>query len=166
VIQLRLSLDNLNEIPLEVKGLTFQYHSRNEPAIKDISLTLTTGEILLLAGASGCGKTTLMRCINGLIPRIYRGELKGEISIFGNSINNLSMSELSQNVGTVLQDPERQIVGSYVFNEVAFGLENLGLPRTEILNRVDNTLEYLGISHLRDREVFNISDAAAYSSTG
>jgi energy-coupling factor transporter ATP-binding protein EcfA2 len=112
---------------------------------------------LLLAGASGCGKTTLMRCINGLIPRIYRGELEGQISVFGKSVHDLSMSELSQNVGTVLQDPERQIVGSYVLNEVAFGLENLGLPRDEILTRVDSTLEYLGITHLRDREVFNIS---------
>jgi energy-coupling factor transporter ATP-binding protein EcfA2 len=150
-------LDNPTEIPLEVKGLTFKYHSRNEPAIKGINLILTPGEILLLAGASGCGKTTLMRCINGLIPRIYRGELEGQISVFGKSVHDLSMSELSQNVGTVLQDPERQIVGSYVLNEVAFGLENLGLPRDEILTRVDSTLEYLGITHLRDREVFNIS---------
>jgi energy-coupling factor transporter ATP-binding protein EcfA2 len=150
-------LDNPTEIPLEVKGLTFKYHSRSEPAIKGINLTLTPGEILLLAGASGCGKTTLMRCINGLIPRIYRGELEGQISVFGKSVHDLSMSELSQNVGTVLQDPERQIVGSYVLNEVAFGLENLGLPRDEILTRVDSTLEYLGITHLRDREVFNIS---------
>jgi energy-coupling factor transport system ATP-binding protein len=150
-------LDNSVGTPLEVKGLTFQYHSREEPAIKDISLTLAPGEILLLAGASGCGKTTLMRCINGLIPRIYRGELQGQICVFGNSVHDLSMSELSQNVGTVLQDPERQIVGSYVLNEVSFGLENLGLPRTEILKRVDSTLEYLGIAHLRDREVFNIS---------
>ena len=143
--------------PLEIEGLTFRYHSRTEPALKDISFSLNPGEILLLAGASGCGKTTLMRCINGLIPRVYRGALEGQIRLFGRAIHELSMSELSRDVGTLLQDPERQIVGSYVLNEVAFGLENLGVARAEIIERVDRTLKYLGISHLRDREVFNIS---------
>ncbi len=98
-----------------------------------------------------------MRCINGLIPRIYRGKLEGSISVFGRPAREMSMAELSQSVGTVLQDPERQIVGSYVLNEVAFGLENLSLPRPEILERVDQTLDYLGISELREREVFNLS---------
>ncbi len=112
---------------------------------------------MLLAGASGCGKTTLMRCINGLIPKIYRGSLEGQIRVYGRPVSEMSMAELSQSVGTLLQDPERQIVGSYVLNEVAFGLENLGLPRGEIMERVERTLDYLGIAHLRDREVFNIS---------
>ncbi len=142
---------------LEVERLTFRYHTRQEPAIQDLSFDLQPGEVMLLAGASGCGKTTLMRCINGLIPKIYRGNLEGQVRVFGKRVNEMSMAELSQSVGTLLQDPERQIVGSYVLNEVAFGLENLGLPRGEILEKVDRTLEYLGISHLRDREVFNIS---------
>lgn len=142
---------------LEVEGLTFCYHTRQEPAIQDLSFDLQPGEVMLLAGASGCGKTTLMRCINGLIPKIYRGNLEGQVRVFGKRVNEMSMAELSQSVGTLLQDPERQIVGSYVLNEVAFGLENLGLPRGEILEKVDRTLDYLGISHLRDREVFNIS---------
>jgi energy-coupling factor transport system ATP-binding protein len=150
-------LNSSLEKPLEIEGLSFRYHSRAELAIKDISLALEPGEIVLLAGASGCGKTTLMRCVNGLIPRVYQGDLQGEIRIFGKPVQDLSMAELSQNVGTLLQDPERQIVGSYVLNEVAFGLENLGLERQEILERVDATLAYLGIAHLREREVFNIS---------
>jgi energy-coupling factor transport system ATP-binding protein len=144
-------------LPLLVENLTFRYQRRSEPAIQNISLTLQPGEILLLAGASGCGKTTLMRCLNGLAPRVYRGEISGKIEIFGSPVEKLSMSQLSQYVGTLLQDPERQIVGSYVLNEVAFGLENLGLPRDEILQRVDETLEYLGIAHLRERENFYIS---------
>ena len=73
------------------------------------------------------------------------GKLDGSISVFGKPVREMSMAELSQSVGTVLQDPERQIVGSYVLNEVAFGLENLGLPRDEILERVEQTLDYLGI---------------------
>lgn len=92
------------------------------------------GEVLLIAGSSGCGKTTLMRSINGLIPHTYRGEYHGDIKLFGKSVFEMKMVEISKNVGTVLQDPERQIVASYVFNEIAFGLENLGLPREEIFD--------------------------------
>ena len=112
---------------------------------------------MLVAGTSGCGKTTLLRCINGLIPRSYRGEITGDIQILGQDSHTLSMATLSQKVGTLLQDPERQIVGSYVLNEVAFGLENLGMPREQIVQRVDETLDYLGILKLRDRETFSLS---------
>ncbi len=112
---------------------------------------------MLLAGASGSGKTTLMRCINGLIPRTYHGYGKGEIRVFGQTVREMTMAELSRIVGTLLQDPERQIVSSYVVNEVAFGLENLGMPRDEILQRVAETLRYLNISSLSDRETFQLS---------
>ncbi len=145
------------DLPLQIEGLTFRYHTRPEPALQDVSLTLEPGELLLVAGASGCGKTTLIRCVNGLIPRTYRGDLQGRILVYGQDARSMSMAELSQQVGTLLQDPERQIVGSFVLNEVAFGLENLGLPRTEIRARVDEVLAYLGISHLRDRETFHLS---------
>jgi len=98
-----------------------------------------------------------MRSINGLIPQTYRGEYEGDIKLFGKSVFDMEMMEISQTVGTVLQDPERQIVASYVFNEIAFGLENLGLPRQEILDRIDKILDYLKISYLRDRETFQLS---------
>jgi energy-coupling factor transport system ATP-binding protein len=142
---------------LSVKGLTFHYHTRSELALDTINLQLYPGQVLLLAGASGSGKTTLMRCINGLIPRTYHGEVNGEILVFGEPVSTLSMAQLSQTVGTLLQDPERQIVATFVLNEVAFGLENLGLPRAEILHRVDETLAYLNISQLRNRETFQLS---------
>jgi len=139
---------------LLIDNLSFRYQRREELALHGVSFQVKPGEILLIAGASGCGKTTLMRCINGLIPRTYRGELTGDIQVFGKSVSNMNMPELSQQVGTILQDPERQIVGSYVLNEVVFGLENLGLPRDEILQRADETLNFLSISHLKDRETF------------
>ncbi len=142
---------------LQITNLSFRYQRRAEFALHNISFQVQPGEVLLIAGASGCGKTTLMRCINGLIPRTYHGELQGEINLFGKPVAEMSMPELSQQVGTILQDPERQIVGSYVLNEVAFGLENLGLAREEILQRADETLNFLGISHLRDRETFSTS---------
>ena len=146
-----------DSLPLVIENLSFRYRTREELALKDITLSISPGEVVLLAGASGCGKTTLMRCINGLIPRTYRGELHGDIRIFGQSVKEMSMPELSQAVGTLLQDPEHQIVGSHVLNEVAFGLENLSIPRDEILERADNTLRFLGIEDLKDRETFSTS---------
>ena len=149
--------NTFNALPLEIKNLNFTYRIRTEPAIKDINLKINPGELMLVAGASGSGKTTLMRCINGLIPRSYRGILEGDIQLFGTSITEMDMADLSQNVGTLLQDPERQIVSSHVMNEVAFGLENLAWERERIIERVDETLDFLNISFLRDRETFTLS---------
>jgi len=147
----------MSDLPLVVKDLTFRYRRREQAAIEQISFELRPGQVMLIAGSSGCGKTTLMRCINGLIPNTYSGEMSGEILLFGKSVTEMEMAEISQTVGTLLQDPERQILGSYVINEVAFGLENLGVPRDEMLRRVDAALERLGILYLRDRETFGNS---------
>ncbi len=147
----------MDEYFVWVNDLTFRYRDRVNPAIQHISFAVKPGELMLIAGASGCGKTTLIRCLNGLIPRSYKGDLQGEILIGGKPIRNLSLARISQLVGTVLQDPERQILGTRVRNEVAFGLENLGLDRGEIIERIDQALHYLGIEHLRDRETFNLS---------
>jgi energy-coupling factor transporter ATP-binding protein EcfA2 len=105
--------------PIEIEHLTFRYRSREENALDDISLKVEKGQIVLIAGPSGCGKTTLARCINGLIPRSYKGELSGELRMMGQSIEKLTLAKISQMIGTVLQDPERQILGSKVRNEVA-----------------------------------------------
>ncbi|HNT55796.1 MAG TPA: ABC transporter ATP-binding protein, partial [Anaerolineaceae bacterium] len=143
--------------PLFIEDLSFRYRSRTDWALKHINLTVQPGQVLLIAGASGCGKTTLIRCLNGLIPNSYKGELQGRIVIQGQNIQNYSLARISQMVGTVLQDPERQILGTRVLAEVAFGLENLGLSRSEILSRVDEALERLRITHLRNRETFLLS---------
>jgi energy-coupling factor transport system ATP-binding protein len=150
-------MSTLQQPALKIRDLSFQYRIRDSLAIENINFDLQPGELKLIVGASGSGKTTLMRCINGLIPRSYRGELHGTIELFGEDIRGFSMAQLAQTVGTLLQDPERQIVTSYVRNEIAFGLENLGLPRKEILARVDETLAFLGIEHLRDRATFELS---------
>jgi energy-coupling factor transport system ATP-binding protein len=140
-----------------VAGLSFRYRDRESPAIQGISFEVAAGEMLLIAGASGCGKTTLVRCLNGLIPRSYKGELQGRIALLGQDIAGLPLARISQMVGTVLQDPERQILGTRVLHEVAFGLENLGLPRDEIRERAEQALAYLNIAELRDRETFHLS---------
>ncbi len=145
------------EIPLTVENLSFRYRDRETTAIRNISFSADPGEILLIAGASGCGKTTLIRCINGLIPRSYKGERSGSILLNGQETTGWSLAKISQTVGTVLQDPERQILGTKVLHEVAFGLENFGMPRPQIITRVDEALNYLNISYLRDRETFHLS---------
>jgi len=146
-----------DSLPLVVENLSFRYRDRQGAAINNISFEAKPGEILLIAGASGCGKTTLIRCINGLIPRSYKGEMSGRVLVFGEETATWKLSQISQKIGTVLQDPERQILGTKVLNEVAFGLENLTVPREEILQRVDESLEYLKILHLRERETFTLS---------
>jgi energy-coupling factor transport system ATP-binding protein len=147
----------MSEAPLVIDNLSFRYRDRQGAAIHNISFVAKPGEVLLIAGASGCGKTTLIRAINGLIPRSYKGEMSGEVLVFGEEVKDWKLSQISQKIGTVLQDPERQILGTKVVNEVAFGLENLGMPRKEIYKRVDEALEFLKISHLRSRETFNLS---------
>jgi energy-coupling factor transport system ATP-binding protein len=148
-------MDNIT--PLIVEDLSFRYRRRDDFAIQKINFEVHPGQVMLIAGASGCGKTTLMRCINGLIPHTYDGEKHGDIRLFGQSVWGLPMAQISQSVGTLLQDPERQILGSYVLNEVAFGLESLGLPRDEVLTRVDEALSRLNILEMLERETFHAS---------
>ena len=147
----------MSESPLVIENLSFQYRTRPEPAIQNISFELKPGEMLLIAGSSGCGKTTLARCINGLIPRSYRGKREGKVLLHGKDVAEMQIADMAQIVGTLLQDPERQIVASNVYNEIAFGPENLGLPRAEIVARVERAMQRARIEHLRDRETFNLS---------
>ena len=147
----------MNELPLVVENLNFQYRRRSELALEKINFSVEPGQVMLIAGSSGCGKTTLMRCINGLIPHTYQGEMSGDVYLFGKPVTGMGLADISQTVGTLLQDPERQILGSYVMNEVAFGLESLGIPREDIIPRVEKALDRLGILYLRDRETFGTS---------
>src|SRR5690242_16418659 len=145
------------ESPLAVDGLTFRYRTAAAPALNDISFAVGVGDLLLIAGGSGSGKSTLLRCLNGLIPRSYGGDLSGQIAIDGQSPAGMGLAQLAQLVGTILQDPDRQIVTSYVERQVAFGPENLGWPRERIRAAVSATLDRLRITHLRDRETGGLS---------
>ena len=144
-------------LPLVVEDLSFKYRTRPELAIERISFEVKLGELLIIAGSSGCGKTTLARCINGLIPRSYRGERSGKVLLYDRDVADMKIPEMAQMVGTLLQDPERQIVASNVYNEIAFGPENLGLPRNEITKRIEQALMRLNIEYLIKRETFNLS---------
>lgn len=153
-----------------VRGLSFQYRlldedAKNQPssaqsqpaAIEDISFTLQKGELLLIAGPSGCGKSTLLKCLNGLIPHSYHGALTGEIYLNGHNIAGLSLRDLAQIVGTMLQDPDKQIIGSTVELEIAFGLENLNTPRSEMRRQVQAVAHRLHLESILKRETFALS---------
>ena len=137
---------------LEVEGLTFRYRRASEPAIRNLSLRLEAGEVLVVAGPSGCGKSTLIRAINGLIPHAYRGDLGGSVRLEGRLTADMRLREIALLVGTMLQDPAKQIVGSSVEGELAFGPENLGLDRGEIRSRIGEVMERTGIGSLAGRE--------------
>ncbi|MEO7912901.1 MAG: ABC transporter ATP-binding protein, partial [Roseiflexaceae bacterium] len=143
--------------PLAVDGLTFRYRSAAAPSISDLNFVAAAGDLLLIAGGSGSGKSTLLRCLNGLIPRSYGGDLSGQIAIDGQAPASLGLAQLAQLVGTILQDPDRQIVASYVERQVAFGPENLGWSRERIRAAVAATLERLRITHLGNRETGGLS---------
>ena len=151
------STDALVAPLLQMESFTFTYRRASQPAVRDISLTVEAGEVLLVAGPSGCGKSTLIRGINGLIPHAYNGTLTGEVRIEGRSVAELRLRDLAQVIGTVLQDPARQIVGATVEAELAFGPENLAVPREAIRDGIREVFERTAIGHLSGRETAALS---------
>ncbi len=112
---------------------------------------------MVLTGPSGCGKTTLCRCFNGLVPHFYGGELQGDVTVTGLNVTQQAICDLAQHVGLVFQSPENQLFALSVEKDVAFGLENLGIPRDEIQKRVDWALRMTGITNIRERAPHELS---------
>ncbi|MCS7088982.1 MAG: energy-coupling factor ABC transporter ATP-binding protein [Thermoflexales bacterium] len=143
---------------ITVTQLSYTYANQITPALAEISARLRAGELTLIVGRSGSGKTTLARCINGLIPHSYKGgTLKGQLRYFDEDLSALSLAQRAQRIGTVMQDPDKQIVATRVFDEIAFGLENLGLPREAIVERVHAVAAQLRIAHLLERKTHTLS---------
>ncbi|TNU93889.1 ABC transporter ATP-binding protein [Eggerthella lenta] len=123
----------------------FTYAGAREPALADVSLSVPAGQCVVLTGGSGCGKTTLTRLANGLIPVSYDGELAGSVRIAGKDAGSWEMDALCRRVGSVFQNPRSQFFNLDTTSEVAFGCENLGLSRAEMHRRVDGAFALLGI---------------------
>jgi energy-coupling factor transport system ATP-binding protein len=140
-----------------VEGLTFRYRRRSQPALRDIWLEIAPGEVLLVAGPTGCGKSTLIRALNGLIPHAYHGDLAGSVRIAGLPTETTPLKGLATLVGTVLQDPERQLVASTVPAELTFGPENLGVDRDDIGRRLVQVASASGLAPLMDRTTDELS---------
>ena len=141
-----------------VDHLSFRYPDSERPAVRDVSLEVLEGEVVLLAGQSGCGKSTLLRCINGLIPHMYPGDYNGSVTVCGHKVATTPMSTLAQNVGLLFQNPENQIFMFSVERDVAFGLQNLSVPRGEMRPRVDEAMRLLGVTELAQRAPHELSD--------
>ncbi len=142
---------------IETKNLTYMYPGETKPSLIDISITIERSEFVVLTGPSGCGKTTLCRCFNGLIPHFYGGELEGDLTVAGLKVVEHQIRDLARRVGLVFQNPENQLFALSVEKDVAFGLENLGRPRKEILKRVNWALQTTGIEVLRERAPHELS---------
>ena len=146
------------EPALKIEDYTFSYLVSDAPALDNISLEIAKGEIALLAGHSGCGKSTLLKSIVGLIPHMYSGSWSGKVIVDGIDVASARISDMAKKVGFVFQNPENQIFMFSVERDIAFGLENLGLPRGEIRERVDWALSLLGIQKLAYIPPHELSD--------
>jgi energy-coupling factor transporter ATP-binding protein EcfA2 len=147
----------LSETPLaRVERLSFAYPG-GVPAVRDVSFELRAGEVVALLGPSGSGKSTLMRALAGLVPHFHGGRFSGFVEIAGLDTRSHGPAELAGAVASVFQDPENQVVMTRVENEVAFGLENLGVAPEQIWPRVELALTEVGASHLSARRTVELS---------
>lgn len=137
---------------IELTRASFQYEN-SDRGVQDISLSVKSGECVVLTGLSGCGKTTVTRLVNGLAPSYYPGVFSGSVRIDGKDISRLSTWEIGRLVGSVFQDPKSQFFSSELAGEVAFPCENYGLSAREIREKTDAAIEELKLSHLKDRAV-------------
>lgn len=140
---------------LDAEIRTFSYGE--DLVLKDLNLSVRKGEIIILTGLSGCGKTTLLRILNGLIPSFFGGDLDGEVKLLGKDISTYKKGELAKYIGNVFQNPKDQFFCDVVEDEIALVGENLGLERKTLKEKVDKVMELLEISHLRKKSIFELS---------
>ena len=143
---------------IELKNVTFTYHNAERSAgVYGIDLQIPAGQVVLLCGLSGCGKTTITRLINGLAPAYYAGALEGQVLIDGRDSASVTLYELSQKVGSVFQNPRSQFFSLDSTSEIAFGCENTGVPREEMYRRIGQVSRDLDMDNLLDRNLFALS---------
>ncbi|MBV8444943.1 MAG: ABC transporter ATP-binding protein, partial [Candidatus Dormibacteraeota bacterium] len=141
---------------LRIASLSYWYPDSDIAALDTVTWSVDSG-ITVVGGPSGSGKSTLLRVCNGLVPHFHGGRIRGQATVAGRDILRSSTRELAQHVGFLFQDPELQAVYATVERDVAFGLENLGVPRPVMHQRVDQALHRMGIEHLRDRAISTLS---------
>ena len=142
---------------IEFENVSFSYEGQEHGGLHGISLKIADGECVLFCGRSGCGKTTVTRLVNGLIPQFYQGELQGRVLVDGQEISNLPMYQIAAKVGSVFQNPRTQFFNVDTDSEIAFGIENEARPVKELEERVEQTTKDLHIEKLRNRNIFELS---------
>jgi energy-coupling factor transporter ATP-binding protein EcfA2 len=146
----------MGEPVVRVEGLTFRYHSSAQ-VLNGIDLVVHDGEFIGITGPSGAGKTTLCMCLKGLIPHVIGGSMRGRVTVQGLNIRKTEPSILAQTVGMVFQDPESQIIGLTVEEDLAFGPENLMEPPNAIRARIPEMLRAVGLTGYERRETYKLS---------
>lgn len=141
----------------KVENLTYYYPETEKAALRDINLEIEEGEFILVAGGSGSGKSSLARVLAGLIPDFYGGRIGGRVFFKGKDIRTMDRRKLAMEVGMVFQDPEKQMVQSYVEAEIAFGLENLGLDPEEMSRRIAEVISFMNLTPIREMFTANLS---------
>lgn len=135
----------------------FRYKRNEEYQLHNINLKLDENKFILLCGQTGSGKTTLIRCLNGLIPQFYPGYYRGFVNVNGRDTAETPIADLSTDVGIVFQNPENQLISMNVEHEIAFGMENLGVSREEMEQRIIEVIKLTEIEHLLDKAPFELS---------
>ena len=144
---------------IEIRNLTYHYPGTDTAALKDISLTIPKGEFVGLIGANNSGKSTFCCALSGIVPHLYQGQIQGAVRVDGTDISTMEIGRIARDVGMVMQNPKHQLSGFHytVFEEVAFGLENQGLNRDKIIERVEHVLSITGLQDLAERSPYQLS---------
>jgi energy-coupling factor transporter ATP-binding protein EcfA2 len=144
---------------VNLQDVTYKYPLTDSPALQNINLQVQEGEFVAVVGPNGAGKSTLCYTLAGFVPHFFKGELTGIVEILGKESHNSTLSEWVLNVGLAFQNPFNQISGAKytVFEELAFGLENIGIPRDEMKTRVADAMKLTGISDLAERSPYSLS---------
>ena len=142
---------------IEFQNVSFSYPDSGDGGLKHIDLTIPDGQCVVLCGRSGCGKTTLTRLINGLIPQFFAGELTGKVLLDGENLADLPLYRVAERVGSVFQNPRTQFFNVDTDSEIAFGMENEAVPQERMKRRVSETANALGIEELLGRNIFALS---------
>lgn len=142
---------------IEIKSVSFRYANAEDDSLDNVSLSVKSGECLLLCGESGCGKTTVTRLINGLIPHYYEGEISGSVTVNELDVTKAELYETARHVGSVFQNPRSQFFCVDTTSEIAFGCENMGLPVDTVNERIEEATQNLNMTELLGRNIFNLS---------
>jgi energy-coupling factor transporter ATP-binding protein EcfA2 len=144
---------------VNLRNVTYKYPLTDKPVLENIDLQIEAGEFVAVIGPNGAGKSTLCYTLSGFIPHFYKGELTGAVEVSGVETHQSTLNEWVLNVGLAFQNPFNQISGAKytVFEEIAFGLENIGVPRDQMKDRVERALEMTGIRDLAERSPYSLS---------